>query len=240
MRTRPRPAVAPTRLLNRKPDTKPKPVRGGAAAKDSAASATARRSRAQIFAAITNAAVEVFAQEGLSGASTQAIAERAGLSKQRLHYYIVSKEDLYSQILQDVMADWIGVFGLSDEARGPRQVLGEYIRRKLVFSFEQPLRSRIFAMEIMRGAPILRPMMSTSRRRTLQAVAVIENWIDQGLMERVDPLLLLFSIWSVTQFYAEHAEQVRYFTDRQSIDGPLRESILAQTIQFILRGAGVK
>lgn len=219
---------------------KPKPVRGVAVAKGSDENASARRTRAKILAAINSAAVEVFAREGLSGASTQAIAERAGLSKQRLHYYIVSKEDLYSQILQDVIADWIGVFGLSDEAHGPRRVLGEYIRRKMVFSFEQPLRSRIFAMEIMRGAPVLRPMLSTSRRRTLQAVAVIENWIDQSLMDPVDPLLLLFNIWSITQFYAEHAEQVRYFTDRQSIDGQTRESIISQTIHFILRGAGVK
>lgn len=202
--------------------------------------ASARRSRTGILAAINSAAIEVFAREGLSGASTQAIAERAGLSKQQLHYYIASKEDLYRQVLQDVVDDWIGVFGYADEAHGPRKVLGDYIRRKIVFSFEQPLRSRVFAMEILRGAPVLRPMLATSKRRTLQAVAVIQNWLDQGLMEPVDPLLLLFNVWAITQFYAEHAEQVAYYTDRSAIDPPVRESIVLQTIEFVLRGAGVR
>lgn len=199
-----------------------------------------RRTRAEILAAINHAAIEVFAREGLSGASTQSVAERAGLSKQRLHYYIKSKEDLYAQILQDVVADWINVFGFPNESHGPREVLGDYIRRKMVFSFEQPLRSRIFAMEIMRGAPILGPMMKTSKRRTAQAVAVVENWVRQGLMAPVDPMLLLFNIWAVTQFYAEHSEQVRFFTGRRMVKGPVREAMIMQTIDFVLRGAGVK
>lgn len=198
----------------------------------------ASRTRAQILATINLAAIEVFAREGLSGASTQAIADRAGLSKARLHYYIESKEALYRQVLQDVIDDWINVFGFSDEAQGPRKVLSDYIRRKMVFSFEQPLRSHIFAMEMMRGAPQLRPMLPNSKRRTAQAVAVIQNWIDQGLMQRIDPLLLLFNVWAITQFHADHAEQVSYFSDRP-VSVRERESTIAQTIEFVLRGAGV-
>lgn len=199
-----------------------------------------RRTRAQILAAINAAAIEVFAREGLGGASTQMIAKQAGLSKQRLHYYISSKEDLYRQVLQDVVADWIKVFGFPDEAQGPREVLGTYVRRKLQFSFEQPLRSRIFAIEVIRGAPVLRPMLDTGKRRTLQAVLVIESWIERGLMDPLDPLLLLFNIWALTQFYSEHAEQVEFFSDRSVADPVAREEIIAQTIQFVLRGAGVR
>ncbi len=202
--------------------------------------ATARRTRAQILAAINAAAIEVFAREGLTGATTQMIAEQAGLSKQRLHYYITTKEELYSQVLQDIVADWISVFGIPDEAQGPRDVLAAYVRRKLVFSFEQPMRSRIFAMEMIRGAPVLRTMLQDSKRRTLQAVMVIDSWIDRGLMEPVDPLMLLFNIWAITQFYAEHAEQVQYFSGRQVSDEAMRESIVDQTVQFVLRGAGVR
>jgi hypothetical protein len=84
-----------------------------------------------------------------------------------------SKEALYRQVLQDVIDNWINVFGFSDEARAPRKVLSDYIRRKMVFSFEQPLRSRIFAMEMMRGAPVMRPMLMTAKRRTGKATAVI-------------------------------------------------------------------
>ncbi|MNG09771.1 HTH-type transcriptional regulator RutR [compost metagenome] len=144
-------------------------------------------------------------------------------------------------MLQDIIDDWIGVFGFSDEAFGARRVLSDLIRRKMHFSFEQPLRSRIFAAEMMRGAPVLRPMMETaSKRRTEQAVSVIHNWMNQGQMGPVDPLLFLFHLWAVTQFYADHATQVNYFRG-QTMDEPAeREYLIAQVTEFLLRGAGVR
>ena len=208
-----------------------------------ASAATVRRSprsRPEILLAINRAAIDVFSREGLNGASTQAIADGAGLSKAQLHYYIESKEALYRQLLQDVIDDWITVFGFADQAHGPRKVLCDYIRRKMLFSFEHPQRSRIYAMEMMRGAPVLRPMLSTSKRRTMQAVAVIQNWVDQGLMEHIDPLLLLFDIWGITQFYAEQAEQVVFFTGQAVLGEEQREAIIEQTTAFVLRGAGVE
>lgn len=204
------------------------------------APAAPRRSRERILADIDAAAIEIFAREGLSGASTQSIAARAGISKQRLHYYIPSKEALYEKVLRDVMGDWIRGFGRPDSHLGPREALASYIRRKMEFSFEQPLRSRIFAMEIMRGAPVLRPMMRASKKRTAEAVTVLREWIAQGRMDPVDPLWLLFHIWAVTQFYAEHAEQVRYFTGRRSLSRSTREEIIQQTTALVLRGVGAR
>jgi len=212
-------------------------------ADDAEAPATRGRSRkyTQMMAVIYQAAIEVFASEGPVGATTQAIADRAGLSKAQLHYYIESKDALYRRVLQDIIDDWIGVFGFSDEAFGARKVLGDLIRRKMMFSFEHPLRSRIFATEMMRGAPVLRPMMDTaSKRRTQQATAVIQNWIDQGQMGPVDPLLFLFHLWAVTQFYADHAEQVAYFRGGPPTGPKEREYLIAQATEFLLRGAGVR
>ena len=217
-------------------------LNGDSTEEDAPAQATRRpsRRRSQTLAAINQAAIEVFAAEGLSGASTQTIADKAGLSKAQLHYYIVRKEDLYHQVLQDIVDDWIGVFGFSDEAFGPRKVLGDLIQRKMVFSFEQPLRSRIFAAEMMRGAPVLRAMLGTSKRRTEQATAVIQNWIDQGLMDPLDPLTLLFHIWAMTQFYADHADQVPYFRAITHVDEHEREHLINEVRAFIFKGAGVK
>ena len=207
--------------------------------------APATRGRArkytQLLAVIHRAAVEVFASEGLAGASTQAIADKAGLSKAQLHYYIESKEALYRRILQDILNDWIVVFGFADEAFGPRKVLGDLIRRKMVFSFEHPLRSRIFTAEMMRGAPVLNTMMDTSKQHTDQATAVIQNWMDQGLMDRADPMLVLFHIWAVTQFYADHATQAAYFRNvAQQGDDEDRRYLIEHVTEFLLKGAGVK
>lgn len=198
------------------------------------------RKYTQLLAVIHRAAVEVFASDGLAGASTQAIADKAGLSKAQLHYYIESKEALYRQVLQGIIDDWIGVFGFSDEAFGPRKVLSDLVRRKMVFSFEHPLRSRIFTAEMMRGAPVLRPMMGHSQQRTDQAAAVIQNWIDQGLMDPVDPMLFLFHLWAVTQFYADHATQVALFRKVPESDENDRRYLIEQVTEFLLKGAGVR
>lgn len=197
------------------------------------------RIRARMLAAIDAAAIEVFARDGYQGATTQAIADAAGLSKAQLHYYIGSKEALYQRILQDIVDDWIAVFGFADAPQGPRKVLGDYIRRKMLYSFEHPARSRIFAAETMRGAPLLRPLMGTSQRRTAQAAAVITAWVDAGLMRPVDPLLLLFHIWAVTQHYADYEHQIAFFRGRALGDEADRERLIAEVTGFVLRGAGV-
>lgn len=210
---------------------------------DSEAPATRGRSRkyTQVLGVIYQAAIEVFASEGLAGASTQAIADKAGLSKAQLHYYIDSKEALYRLVLQDILNDWIVVFGFSDEAFGPRKVLSDLIHRKMVFSFQHPLRSRIFTAEMMRGAPVLNTMMDTSKARTDQAAAVIQNWMNQELMDKADPMLVLFHIWAVTQFYADHATQAAYFRNvAQDGDDKDRSYLIAQVTDFLLKGAGVK
>jgi TetR/AcrR family transcriptional regulator len=197
------------------------------------------RVRERTLAAIHAAAVEVFARDGYQGATTQAIADAAGIGKAQLHYYIGSKQALYESILQAIVDDWISVFGFADRELGPHKVLSDYVRRKLLFSFERPERSRIFTAEMMRGAPLLRPLMKTSRVRTNQAVAVLRGWIAAGQMARVDPLLFLFHTWAVTQHYADYEHQVRLFRGAVAADADDREHVIAEATAFILRGAGV-
>jgi TetR/AcrR family transcriptional regulator len=118
-------------------------------------------------------------------------------------------------------------------------VLGDYIRRKMLFSFDHPERSRIFSAEIMRGAPLLRPLIENSTRRTEQAAAVLRQWIDDGLMAPLDPLLLLFHVWALTQHYADYQHQVRWFRGRCGEDPSDRERLIGEVTAFVLRGAGV-
>lgn len=210
---------------------------------DGVAPAKRGRSRkyTQVLGTISQAAIEVFASEGLAGASTQAIADKAGLSKAQLHYYIDSKDALYRKVLQDILTDWIVVFGFSDEPFGPRKVLGDLIHRKMIFSFEHPLRSRIFTAEMMRGGPIINTMMETSKQRTDQAAAVLQNWMRQGLMDNADPMLVLFHIWAVTQFYADHATQAAYYRSAITLgDSKERRELIEQVTAFLLKGAGVR
>ncbi|WP_250514612.1 TetR/AcrR family transcriptional regulator [Caballeronia sp. INDeC2] len=189
--------------------------------------------------AIRDAAIAEFASHGLKGASTQSIAERAGLSKAQLHYYIESKEDLYEKILQHVVDEWTRVFSFGDVELGPRRVLSDYVRKKLEFSFEQPLLSRIFANEMMRGAPVLMPMMSRPRTRTAHAVECINNWIEQNLMRPLDPMLLMMNIWSLTQYFADFEYQARYMLRVKEGHALDQSHIIEEVTTFVMHGCGI-
>ncbi len=198
-----------------------------------------RESRDRILAAIREAAIAEFSQNGLKGTSTQAIAARAGLTKPQLHYYIKGKEELYEELLMSVMADWKGMFdpGSTD----PGKVLGDYIRLKIDQAFDKPEVSRIFTREVLDGGRNLEKFWLDSRMRTQEKVNVINGWIARGLMLPVDPYVLLMSIWSVTQFYADSAVQVRQLIKPGEVDWqPDREALVKQLTTLLLRGCGIQ
>src|SRR5689334_21346483 len=56
-------------------------------------------------ASILKAALEEFAQEGVSGARIDEIARRAAVNKALLYYYFKDKEGLYSAVLEQVFSE---------------------------------------------------------------------------------------------------------------------------------------
>lgn len=211
---------------------------GRAPVQMAAPSSPGKRKHAQVLDAIYHAAIREFASEGLERASAQAIASTAGLSKAQLYYYIESKEGLYRQVLKDIVDDLIGGCDFSRGACEPRRVLVELIHRKMLFSFEHPLRARILAAEVLRGAPVLRTMTDTSRQRTHQAAMMIQDWINNGLMAQADPMVFLVHLCAVTQFYADHAAQVTYQGSLPESDD--RHQLIAQVTELLLKAAGVR
>ena len=198
----------------------------------------ARQNRERVLAAIRAAAIIEFSQNGLKGTSTQAIAERAGLTKPQLHYYIKGKEELYEELLMSVIADWKGMFdaGSTDPAR----VLGGYIRSKVYLAFDKPEISRIFTREVLDGGRNLEKFWPDSRKRTREKVNVINGWIARGLMKPMDAHTLLMSIWAMTQFYADSALQVQQLRKpAQAGWTPEREALADELVAFVLRGCGI-
>ena len=197
-----------------------------------------RQNRERVLAAIRAAAIAEFSQNGLKGTSTQAIAERAGLTKPQLHYYIKGKEELYEELLMSVVADWKGIFDAG--STDPAKVLGDYIRSKLRLAFDKPEISRIFTREVLDGGPYLAKFWPDSRKNTREKVAVINGWIARGLMQPLDAHTLLFSIWAITQFYADSALQVQQLKKpNQPGWMPEREKLVEELTAFVLRGCGI-
>lgn len=196
------------------------------------------RKRRELHQAIHEAAIIEFARTGLAGTSTQAIAQRAGISKAQLHYYISSKEELYQQVLGGIVAEWRTIFFLSADTDDPARAISAYVARKLRHALDYPEMSRLFAHEMARGATEMARHWPELRQSVDEACAVIRGWIAAGRIAPVDPLLFQINIWAVTQHYADYEAQVRVLTGAG--EGPLNaDRIIAEATALILRGCGL-
>lgn len=195
--------------------------------------------RERIRLAIRHAAIEEFAINGLAGASTQAIAQRAGLSKPQLHYYINSKEDLYEEVLVFIIGEWRSTFFFSADSDDPEKVIRGYIRRKIEYSRRHPAISRVFTNEVVRGAPILRKHWALASQDAHEAANLIQKWIDAGRIDPIDPLLFLMHIWAVTQHYADYEAQIRFMLDVEKPAELNWEHIIEEVTRLFVRSCGV-
>ncbi|GAD54539.1 TetR family transcriptional regulator C-terminal domain-containing protein [Limimaricola cinnabarinus] len=168
------------------------------------------RIQARNRATILEAALEVFASRGFRGATLDRIAQTAGLSKPNLLYYFRSKEALHLAILEDLMDLWLAPLREMDPEGEPREEILRYMRRKLDMSRHHPRESRLFANEILQGAPRARPVIEGELKSLVdEKAAVIAAWSETGRIGPVDPHHLIFSVWALTQHYADFDVQVR-------------------------------
>lgn len=191
-------------------------------------------------AIIFNAAKKEFVTYGFQGASIKRIAERANIARANIHYYFQDKTDLYQQLLSNIIAVWNSDYDTLTSDNEPKQVLSAYIRAKVMHSKNDPDASRIFASELIHGAPVLAEYLNSDFKIWLQSkVTVIESWIEQGLIDNVNPQHLLFMIWSSTQHYADFNVQVVAALDKESMDDDDFEAVVASLTQIILKGCGI-
>lgn len=159
---------------------------------------------------ILDAALEVFSLHGFRGATLDQIAEVAGLSKPNLLYYFPSKEAVHKVLLTGLLDTWLDPLRAMDPAGEPLHEIKAYVGRKLDLARDYPRESRLFANEILQGAPRMREAIEGDLRALVAEKAqVLIRWMDEGRIARVDPVHLIFSIWALTQHYADFDVQVR-------------------------------
>jgi TetR/AcrR family transcriptional regulator len=158
---------------------------------------------------ILKAALDVFSTYGYRGATVDQIAVKCGLSKPNLLYYFKRKEDIYTAVLEHTLSQWIIPLRMLEVKNDPISELTHYIVTKMEMSERNPAASRLFANEILHGAPHIKKFLNGSLKDLVEAkAAVIKEWIDTGKIKPVDPHHFIFSIWAVTQHYADFAVQV--------------------------------
>ncbi|MEP2889979.1 TetR family transcriptional regulator C-terminal domain-containing protein [Tateyamaria sp.] len=172
---------------------------------------------------ILDAALDVFSAHGYRGATLDQIAVAAGLSKPNILYYFTGKEDIHVTLLSQLMETWLDPLVELDATGDPMTELLDYVRRKLDMARDLPRESRLFAGEILQGAPRMHPHLVADLKPLFdEKCAVIQSWIDAGKLAQVDPRHLIFSIWSTTQHYADFDAQVQVLSDEDPIEGARR------------------
>ena len=169
---------------------------------------------------ILRAAKKLFAQRGFGGVSLDHIAREVGASKQNLLYYFPSKEELYRRVLHGVLDVWLSYMdALSQRPDDPERAIRDYIAGKLRFSREHPDDSRVYANEVVSGAPLFSAEIAERVIPALQAdVAIFNRWAEQGLCRPVDGRHLMILLWASTQVYADWASQIGLVLGKSELD----------------------
>ncbi|MCE3254083.1 MAG: TetR/AcrR family transcriptional regulator [Cellvibrio sp.] len=190
---------------------------------------------------IINAAEEEFVHNGFRGASIQNIADRAGIPKANVHYYFKSKTNLYVAVLDNIINLWNDLLGEITVDDDPAEVLDRFIRKKVELSYTHPRASKLYAMEMIQGAPHLKGYIRTEMRQFVRRKAqIIEQWIELGRMDKVDPMHLIFLIWSSTQHYADFDVKILTVMNRAEYEPDMIKDISDFLSQMILKGCGLK
>lgn len=196
--------------------------------------APTRRSRAVAAkrTAILTAALALFSQFGVHGTSLDKVAEGADVSKTNLLYYFPSKEALYIAVLKNILDVWLAPLRALREDQQPLVAIRDYIRLKLEVSRDHPQASRLFCMEMLQGAPLLKGELEGDLKGLVdEKSAVIEGWINQGKLAAVEPHHLIFMLWATTQHYADFSTQIEAVTGQTLND----EGFFNQTVENVQR-----
>ncbi|KZY72526.1 TetR family transcriptional regulator [Oleiphilus sp. HI0071] len=189
---------------------------------------------------ILAAAEDSFVKNGFKGTSMQSIADAAELPKANVLYYFKSKQALYLAVLDEIIRRWDESIDDMSEGDDPAEVLGNYIRAKVDLAIQYPNASKIFALEIIQGAPNLQDHLRSNLRAWVRDKSkIIQSWIDQGKMNAVDPEHLIFMIWSTTQHYADFDTQILTVTNKLEYDELDVQRIKDLLCTIILGGCGL-
>ncbi|MNP17246.1 HTH-type transcriptional regulator RutR [compost metagenome] len=187
------------------------------------------------------AAEQVFAEKGYRGTSMGDIAAKVELPRTNLHYYFSTKSELYQAVLLGLLDVWkqdAACFEMYDD---PRVVLSSYIRAKMNHSRTRPYGSKVWANEIIHGAPGLGQKLDESLYGWAKMKeAKIRQWVEAKRILAVEPSSLLYMIWASTQHYADFSHQVNLLNEHQPLSDMQFERAVQTVTSVILRGIGLE
>ncbi|AVZ87050.1 TetR/AcrR family transcriptional regulator [Acinetobacter sp. WCHA45] len=187
---------------------------------------------------LLNAALDVFSVYGFSGASLDEIAQLANMHKSNIFYYYENKESLYVEVLTTVLQKWLAPLQTLESELEPTEAITHYLIQKIEISKDQPKASRLFALEIIQGAPHILPILKGPLKKLFKRkTKVIQTWQEQGkLSAEIDPELLILNIWAITQNYADFSTQMEMVTGKTLRNRSMFQRTVEHTVHMMLYG----
>ena len=187
---------------------------------------------------LLNAALDVFSLYGFNGASLDEIAQIAEMHKSNIFYYYENKEALYIEVLTTVLQKWLAPLQMLETDLEPDEAITNYLLQKIEVSRTQPKASRLFALELIQGAPhILEILKGPLKKLVKRKAKVITMWQEQGKISKdIDPEILILNIWAITQNYADFSIQMEMVTGKTLRNRSMQQRIIQHTVHMILYG----
>ncbi|UXD24640.1 Transcriptional regulator RutR of pyrimidine catabolism, TetR family [Yersinia enterocolitica] len=186
---------------------------------------------------IMTAALDLFSLYGIHGTSLDQVAERADISKTNLLYYFPAKEALYIAVLKDILAIWLAPLKALQADQQPIDAIRHYIALKLAVSRDHPQASRLFCLEMIQGAPLLKQELAGELKTLFDdKVLIIRRWMDDGLIADVEPQHFIFMLWATTQHYADFSAQIEAISGKNLSDKEFFQQTVASVQQLVIGG----
>ena len=187
------------------------------------------------------AAEKIFAEQGYAGTKMADIALHAELPRSNLHYYFTTKEDLYREVLVNLLGTWDLEGDCFVQFDDPRVVLTSYVMKKMTHSRLRPHGSKLWANEIMRGAPLFQDMLEEHMSKGAKFMEEkIRQWVEEKRINPVEPSALMYMIWASTQHYADFDYQVNVLNGHQPLSDQQFDQAVQTITTVILRGIGLE
>ncbi|HEA9896072.1 TPA: HTH-type transcriptional regulator RutR [Yersinia enterocolitica] len=184
---------------------------------------------------IMTAALELFSLYGFHGTSLDQVAERADVSKTNLLYYFPSKEALYIAVLKDILAIWLAPLKALQADQQPVDAIRHYIALKLAVSRDHPQASRLFCLEMVQGAPLLKQELARELKTLFDdKVLIIRRWMDDSLIAKVEPQHFIFMLWATTQHYADFSAQIEAISGKSLSDKEFFQQTVENVQQLVI------
>jgi AcrR family transcriptional regulator len=186
-------------------------------------------------AAILKAAVGEFAEHGIAGARTDAIAREARVNKALLYYYFKDKDALYEAVLDHVFSGLRArVMPVLESKLPPREKMLRYLGTYFDYIAANPRFPRVVQGEWVRSGAGTARMQRISKeyfRPIFEKLAgVLRDGIAAGEFRVVNPIDFLPSVAAVIVFYFTSAPLMKTFL---KVD-PLSEERIRQRRAFVL------